>query len=116
MLNITVTQDTPITVISLDGSLDALTAGALTSCLATHFEAGRKQVVADFSGVGFTSSAGLRSLLIGMKEARRSGGDLRLAGVQASVHKVLVLSGFASILKMFANTTLAVASFDSAGK
>ena len=73
---------------------------------------GNIKLVADFSGVDYTSSAGLRVLLSAIKETRSQGGDMRLAGVQPDVLKVLNLSGFTSILKIFDTTDLAVASFE----
>jgi anti-anti-sigma factor len=50
-------------------------------------------------------------LLGTVKEARRHGGDLRLAAVRAPVLRVLELSGFTSILKCFADVPTAVGSF-----
>ena len=46
-----------------------------------------------------------------MKEARSRGGDIRLAEVRENVRKVLELSGFTSILKLFPDIDSAVASF-----
>lgn len=114
MLDIASVQEQPTTVVKLSGSIDALTAEALVVALAVHIQAGRSQIVADFTEVSFTSSAGLRSLLISLKDARRNGGDLRLAAVQSSVQKVLTLSGFNSILKIFSSTQEAVESYTRA--
>ena len=46
-----------------------------------------------------------------LKDARRQGGDFRLAGVQPPVLRVLELSGFTSILKLYGDVDEAVASF-----
>jgi anti-anti-sigma regulatory factor len=46
-----------------------------------------------------------------MKVARQSGGDFRLASVRADVHRVLELSGFTSILKLYGDVDAAVASY-----
>ena len=50
-------------------------------------------------------------LLNSVKEARSKGGDLRFAGVQPNVKKVLDLSGFMSIIKSYPDVDSAVASF-----
>jgi anti-anti-sigma factor len=76
-----------------------------------QIQAGRVKLVGDLTGVDYTSSAGLRALLASVKDSRSNGGDLRLAGIQKNVHKVLEMSGFTSILKSFANVEQAVASF-----
>jgi anti-anti-sigma factor len=65
-----------------------------------HVRNGAQSLVADLGGVDYTSSAGLRSLLLILKEIRQKGGDLRLAGVRSNVLKVLTLSGFTSIIKV----------------
>lgn len=100
-----------IQVVSVMGSLDALTAPELSDALSNELLEGHTQLVADLSGLEYTSSAGLRVLLNGVKEARQKGGDLRLAAVQANVKKVLDLSGFTSIMKSFDDVSAAVASF-----
>ena len=63
----------------------------------------------------YTSSAGLRVLLGTVKRARSGGGDLRLAGPNPDVRKVLDLSGFTGILKVFETVDDALASFGRPG-
>lgn len=99
------------TVVSVVGSIDALTAGEITNFMQEQLSTGHHNLVADFSQVDYTSSAGLRALLGTLKEARQLGGDLRLAAVQPNVNKVLELSGFTSILKMYPVVDAAVSSF-----
>lgn len=100
-----------VTVVEISGSVDSLTAEQLLATLSGQLQAQRVRLVADFSGVAYTSSAGLRALLATVKEARRHGGDFRLAAVQPAVLRVLELSGFTSILKMFGDVDAAVASY-----
>jgi anti-sigma B factor antagonist len=102
-----------VTIVSVTGSIDALTSEPLLKAFQTEIAAGATRLVADLSGVDYTSSAGLRSLLSAQKEIRQKGGDFRLASVQPSVMRLLKLSGFTNIIKMYADTDSAVASFDS---
>jgi anti-anti-sigma factor len=46
-----------------------------------------------------------------IKDTRAQSGDMRLAGVQPDVMKVLNLSGFTNILKIFDAVDAAVASY-----
>jgi anti-anti-sigma factor len=110
-IQISIAQQDHVTVVSVAGSVDALTADALTSALAEQLQAGRTRVVAAFGGVDYMSSAGLRALLTTLKEARRQGGDLRLAAVPDPVMRVLTLSGFTGILKHYPTVPAAVDSF-----
>ena len=69
-----------VTVIALTGSIDALTAPAIAESINGIISRGEINLVADFQGIDYTSSAGLRVLLGAVKETRSRGGDLRLAG------------------------------------
>jgi len=104
-------QMNDVTILSLNGSIDAMTAPKITEYIQGLVAQGHTKLVADFSGVDYTSSAGLRVLLGAIKETRSQGGDLRLVGVQPDVLKVLNLSGFTNILKMFTDPDLAIASY-----
>lgn len=112
-MQISVTQTEPVTVLAIAGSVDSLTAETLTQALNQQVIAGQVRLVVDFHGVEYTSSAGLRSLLGALKDCRRLGGDLRMAAVQPSVNRVLSLSGFASIIKIFDDVDTAVASYQA---
>lgn len=111
-MDVTVENRGTVAVMAVEGSIDALTAPKLSEAFDRQVEQGNVNLVADFTGVDYTSSAGLRALLGTMKGARSGGGDLRLAGVRADVHRVLEMSGFTTILKYFATVDEAVASFD----
>jgi anti-sigma B factor antagonist len=101
--------------VHIAGSVDGLTAEPLQQVFTHELEAGHHQLVADFGAVDYTSSAGLRVLLSTVKRARSGGGDLRLAGPNPDVRKVLDLSGFTSILKTFETVDDAVKSFGRPG-
>ncbi|MFL7868180.1 MAG: STAS domain-containing protein [Anaerolineales bacterium] len=100
-----------VTVLSLTGSIDAMSAPKITEHIHGLVAKGNIKLVADFSGVDYTSSAGLRVLLGAIKETRAQSGDMRLAQVQPDVFKVLNLSGFTNILKLFDDLDAAVASY-----
>ena len=110
-MDIVVEQRAPTTVVRIKGSVDGLTADTLMTTLQQQIDAGNTRLVADLSGVSYTSSAGLRALLATVKQARSAGGDFRLAGVLPPVQKVLEMSGFTSILKLYPDVDGAVASY-----
>jgi len=110
-LQIDLAEHGSVTVAAITGNVDTVTADDLLATLQDAIAAGRVHLVGDLRGVGYTSSAGLRALLGAMKEARRRGGDLRLAAVGEKVFKVLQLSGFTSILRLYDNVDAAVASY-----
>jgi len=98
-------------VVSVWGSMDALTAPEVAKFFSKQISEDHVELVADLGGLEYTSSAGLRALLGAVKEARQKDGDLRLAAVQPDVEKVLNLSGFTSILRVFTDVSSAVKSY-----
>lgn len=100
-------------IVVIAGNVDALTAGDVTQYLSGLITAGTKQIILDLSQVDFLSSAGLRAILTALKESRQQGGDLVLSGAQPGVQKVLEVSGFNTILKIFLTVEAAGAEFSS---
>jgi anti-sigma B factor antagonist len=112
MIDLRTRQDGAAIVVSIIGSLDALTAPQLAQVFRQQFAENHYHLVGDLSELEYTSSAGLRVLLSASKESRQHGGDLRLAAVRPKVMNVLDLSGFTSILKFFPDVASAVASIN----
>lgn len=106
-----VQQENNTTIVRVTGSVDALTAAELSKVLTTQITDGRTNLVVDLAGVEFMSSAGLRTLLGAVKEARSNGGDLRIISTNPGVDKVLKMSGFNNIAKVFPSQAEAVSSF-----
>ena len=98
-------------VISLAGSLDALTANQAQDTIGTEFNGAEQQVVLDLSRVDFMSSSGIRILLEMLKRSRGVGGDLRLAAAQPGVQRTLEISGLLRLLKIYPSVDEAVRSF-----
>jgi anti-anti-sigma factor len=101
-----------VVVVTISGDMDTDAAGELDQVFRKLIRDGRVKLVVDLQGLAYTSSAGLRALVGGVREARQQGGDLRLAAVQPEVNKVLDLTGFTSVLKIYDDTLSAVASFE----
>ena len=111
MISLSVHPSGDVVAVAVAGSIDALTCAPVEAALNEQFAADRRHVVLDLAGVDFTSSTGLRMILSAAKEARRRGGDLRLAALQPPVARVLSISGFLGLLKTYPDRESAVASF-----
>ena len=98
-------------VVSVNGSVDALTAVELNQFVNSQISNGNTNLVIDLGQVEFMSSAGLRAILASFKESRQNGGDLRLAAPKPGIEKVLKLSGFLNIIKTFPSSEDAVKSY-----
>ena len=112
-MNTEVQHEINSTVIIVTGSVDALTASDLSKVLMNQITDGHANLVVDLIGVEFMSSAGLRTLLGAVKEARSNGGDLRITSTNPGIDKVLKMSGFHNIAKVFPSQAEAVSSFGS---
>ena len=112
-MNITVPERNAITVISVDGELNAMTAQDLAEQLARSVRR-CKNLVVELTRVRYISSAGIHVLYAALKACRQRSGDLRLVGLQKNVQAVLTTSGFLGSTQAFRDTDSAIASFSSA--
>ncbi len=106
-------QEGNCTIIAISGSVDAMTAAELTKAIDGQIANEHINIVVDLTGLDFMSSAGLRALLGAVKATRSQGGDMRIVSTHAGIDKVLKMSGFHNIAKVFTSQTDASASFDS---
>jgi anti-sigma B factor antagonist len=104
-----------VTVVTIKHDLDASTAAETTAYLSAEIDAGHARLAIDLSGVAYLSSAGLRVILIALRSARSSGGDLRLAGATGDIRRILEVSGVAKLTRTFHTAEEAVASFRPGG-
>ena len=78
--------------LTLSGRLDTNSSPALKQSVG-----GVKELIFDFSGVEYISSAGLRVLLAAQKVMNRQG-SMKLIGVNDDVMEVFEITGFSDIL------------------
>ena len=102
-----------VLVISVEGSIDALTAVDFSDFLAAQLDQGQTQFVLDLDNVDFMSSAGLRGILHLLRGSRRRGGDVCLAAVQPGVRKTLEIAGLWRIVAHYPGVDEAVASLEA---
>lgn len=111
-MQINATAQNGITIFALSGSIDTLTASAVTESFKSGFASGNYKLIADLAEVAYISSAGVHALLSALKQARQHGGDLRIAQPRPAVRQVLDLSGFSHLAQFFPNVPDALASFN----
>ena len=84
------------TVVELVGRLDTTTAPSLEKTLNEDM-GDTKNLVLDFKGLGYISSAGLRVLLASQKKMQKIG-SMKVINVCEEVMEVFEITGFADIL------------------
>jgi anti-anti-sigma factor len=100
-MEIVVTQESTVAVISIIGRLDALSAPDVEEKLNQWLEQNETRLVIDLEGLDYISSAGLRILLSAAKKMKTRRGVLFLARLQAGVKQVFDISGFAAIIPIY---------------
>lgn len=100
-----------VTVIELQGEVDVdvsdLLKDTLTSVVAGH----RTRIVLDMSNVSFIDSLGLELLLWVRQYCRQNKAQLRLAGLDENIEKILEITGLQTDFDRHAELAEAVRSF-----
>lgn len=86
-----------IHVVHAAGRLDSATAEAFDARMQQAIVAQGMQVVLDLAKVNYVSSAGLRSLLVLLKQVKALGGALVLSAVHPRVQDILDIAGFTAM-------------------
>lgn len=110
-MNIKEVKNDKATVVMIEGRLDSSTSGELEKKLLTIMDAGEKNIVVDFAGMDYISSAGLRVLLMAAKKTSKLGGKVVLAALSANVKEVFDIAGFTSIFTIAASQQKALEVF-----
>jgi anti-anti-sigma factor len=84
--------------IVVQGKMDAYWSDALSRELEASVAEGAREITLDLSGVGFISSAGLRVLLIYLKQMRTIKGSLQFVNPSEKVRSIFDLSGLTHLL------------------
>lgn len=85
-------------VVRVSGRLDAVTAPAFEAHCQQVLQQGERDLILEFGGMDYLSSAGLRSILVVAKATGAAGGQFALANAGGMVRNIFEISGF---LRMF---------------
>ena len=112
-MDITTRTQNGITLVVFAGSLDSNTSPKAQQALDGMLAAGARKMVLDCTALDYISSAGLRVLLGTAKRlsGAGAGGALRLFGLNETVREVFDISGFSTILAVFATEPDALKGF-----
>ena len=97
-MNINIEKVNGATVMKIEGRLDTTSAPELEKAINGEGDA-LKNLVLDFKGVDYISSAGLRVLLSAQKKMNVQG-HMELNNVSESVMDIFDMTGFAEILEI----------------
>ena len=100
-----------LTVLALDGFLDAHTAPEFESAIQSDIDAGHLQFVVDCAKLTYISSAGLGVFMGFIEELRERGGDIKICGLTPKVEQVFEILGFHALYDIVPDVPAAVQRF-----
>lgn len=89
-----------LTILALNGFLDAHTAPEFEQVIQREFDAGHVRLIADCGELTYISSAGLGVFMSFIEDIRAAGGDLKICNLTPKVAQVFEILGFNSIFDM----------------
>lgn len=111
MVQIEVKSLKKVDVISVVGRVDSATASDFEHALKASLNNGRHNLVLDFAGLEYMSSAGLRAMVAALKTARHNGGNVVIARPTERIVDTLKLVGFQTLFDQYADVLEAVDAF-----
>jgi len=106
------TQDyNEVTVIKLQGEMDAELADKLQNAMTNLISSNKKGIVIDMGDVGFISSEGLERLLWARDYSNENLCQLRIAGLDENCEKILELTRMENEFDRYTEVAEAVKSF-----
>jgi anti-sigma B factor antagonist len=100
-----------VSVMKVKGRVDSDTTPEFEHALLQLLGDNRNKIVLNLQAVEFLSSAGLRAMVKALKDAQKSGGDVRLASVSQPIEVILRTVGMLQMFKMFSTSEEAAAGF-----
>ncbi|HEV3200009.1 MAG TPA: STAS domain-containing protein [Bryobacteraceae bacterium] len=100
-----------ISVLSLQGYLDAHTAPQFEKAIQEEYDGGRFRIIVNCAGLTYISSAGLGVFMSFIEDVRAANGDIKICGVTDTVYQVFEILGFPSLFDILADLPAAIQRF-----
>ncbi|MFL6245711.1 MAG: STAS domain-containing protein [Thermoanaerobaculia bacterium] len=100
-----------LTVLALDGFLDAHTAPEFEKAIQSEVDDGHLQLIVDCTRLTYISSAGLGVFMGFIEELRERGGDIKICGLSPKVEQVFEILGFHALYDIVGDVPAAVQRF-----
>jgi len=103
-----------ITIIEIEGFLDAYTANDLEQAIFKIIQNGKFKIIVNFSKLEYISSAGLGVFMAFIEEIRAKSGDIKLSAMNSKVFSVFDLLGFPMLFDIDSNEEILIEKFRQA--
>lgn len=100
-----------LSIVTLEGFVDAHTAPQFESTIQSEIAAGRNRIIVNCEKLSYISSAGLGVFMSFIEEIREIGGDIKICGLVPKVKHTFEILGFQDIFEMLDDQNAAKQSF-----
>lgn len=100
-----------LSVIRLEGEIDARNASHFEQALQSEIDAGRFNIIVGCEKLTYISSAGLGVFMSFIEEVREKGGDIKIFGMPQELKDIVDTLGFSDIYDMVDDFSTAVQRF-----
>ncbi len=104
-----------VSVIYLNGYLDAHTAPQLENNFSELIDKSKYNIVVNFEDLNYISSAGLGVFMAYIEKIRENEGDIKLSAMSEKVYNIFDLLGFPLLYEIFRSEDEAVNKFKETG-
>jgi anti-sigma B factor antagonist len=109
--SIQTTIEDRLSIIIIEGFVDAHTAPQFENAIQSEIEAGRHYIIVNCEKLNYISSAGLGVFMSFIEEVRERGGDIKICGLTPKVKHTFEILGFQDLFEMLDDQPAAVARF-----
>jgi anti-sigma B factor antagonist len=102
-----------LSIITLEGFVDAHTAPQFENAIQKEIEAGRNRIIVNCEKLNYISSAGLGVFMSFIEEVREQGGDIKICGLTPKVKHTFEILGFQDIFEMLDDQPTATRRFSA---
>jgi anti-sigma B factor antagonist len=88
------------TILVLAGRLDTITSRQLSDELSIILQNNSVNLILDFNGIDYISSAGLRVIIDAQKKINSSNGKMEITRLSSTVKSIFDITGFSKILNI----------------
>ncbi|MGE0101020.1 MAG: STAS domain-containing protein [Blastocatellales bacterium] len=111
--NINTAREGDLSVITLEGFVDAHTAPKFENAVQSEIEKGHNRIIVNCEKLSYISSAGLGVFMSFIEEVRDKGGDIKICGLVDKVKSTFVILGFQEIFDIVDDQPAAVQKFSA---
>ena len=105
------TANPAVSVVDVTGSFDINTVVDFEVILEDFFKKKQYKIILNFEKLTYVSSAGVGLLVGNLKEIRKNGGDIKIAGLTLEVYKVFELLELTKVFRIFKTEQDAVSDY-----